>query len=251
MENFISAKEINEVLSLLAKTSLSSDCFFADKNMKETVITPLISKGYYDAGEDGESYFCDYATGTTRFVLFPRNKDFVIKIPFKGQMYRYRMKEEDEAEKIECSSFEGAYYNTGEEYTGWDYCDAEEMIYRLAENNRVGQYFLATIRIGEVNGYPIYAQPLAQVSLFHDRVGAVSQEIQQSTSQVIDAHEDVLGEEYLPVEWAEDFVNVFGEDELDGLLNFLEDMGIADLHDENVGYTGGKPILFDYVGFND
>ena len=51
--------------------------------------------------------------------------------------------------------------------------------------------------------------------------------------------------------WLSDALDYFGEKIFYGLLSFLDDYSIGDLHDANIGYIGMRPVLVDYSSFND
>lgn len=240
MSNFITDEDIAAIISALTTgTDLAESTFLAEIN-NGNIVKALLQAGYlsYDfaiAKKEG-LLFCGYATGASRLVLFPTNKDYVIKIPYRGFAKK--------------SPFTAAYASVDPDLVGWDYCDAEKMLFHLAENNGVGEYFAETIQIGEVRGYPIYAQPRAKLdssSNIYEREDYSS--IEQISSQIAEEYSDILGEEFLPEYWIKEFIAAFSEDELEGLLNFIEQAGISDLHEENVGFINGKSIIFDYVGY--
>jgi hypothetical protein len=53
----------------------------------------------------------------------------------------------------------------------------------------------------------------------------------------------------LPYHWILNFIKLYGEKEFLRLCLFLEEEGINDLHEKNVGYIDGRPVLFDYSGY--
>lgn len=247
MSNFITDEEIAVIISALTTgTDLEESTFLAEIN-NGNIVKALLQAGYlsYDfaiAKKEG-LLFCGYATGASRLVLFPTNKDYVIKIPYRGFFCQRN-------NDVKESPFTAAYASVDPDLVGWDYCEAEEMLFRLAENNGVGEYFAETIQIGEVRGYPIYAQPRAKLnssSNICEREDYSS--IEQISSQITEEYSDILGEEFLPEYWMKEFIAAFSDDELEGLLNFIEQADISDLHEENVGFINGKPIIFDYVGY--
>lgn len=247
MSNFITDEDIAAIISALTTgTDLAESTFLAEIN-NGNIIKALLQANYlsnhFAIAEEKKMLFCGYATGASRLVLFPTNKDYVIKIPYRG----FFCHTDNDVKK---SPFTAAYASVDPDLVGWDYCDAEEMLFRLAENNGVGEYFAETIKIGEVRGYPIYAQPRAKmISLSNIREREDYSSIEQISSQITEEYSDILGEDFLPEYWMKEFIAAFSDDELEGLLNFIEETGISDLHEENVGFINGKPIIFDYVGY--
>ena len=46
-------------------------------------------------------------------------------------------------------------------------------------------------------------------------------------------------------------VEYYGEDRINQLVEFLNEVGISDLHSSNVGIRANRPVLFDYSGYGD
>ena len=51
--------------------------------------------------------------------------------------------------------------------------------------------------------------------------------------------------------WIADFFDAYGEKEFKRLSGFLDKFDIGDLRCANIGYIDGRPILFDYAGYNE
>jgi hypothetical protein len=51
--------------------------------------------------------------------------------------------------------------------------------------------------------------------------------------------------------WIADFIQMYGKDELQRLMEFINKYDIDDLRTCNIGYLDGAPILFDYSSFRD
>ena len=49
--------------------------------------------------------------------------------------------------------------------------------------------------------------------------------------------------------WLTDFKDYFGLHGLQKLFAFINKFGIEDLHDGNIGYVCGVPVLVDFAGY--
>lgn len=178
-----------------------------------------------------------FFTGLTKVVFVFPGLDYVIKIPYFGatretyQDYRY---------VNEFVAFEGAW-DSG---NGDDYCKAEMMIYQDALLSGVEQLFAPNELMCHLNGTPVYMQPLCEVyeNCPHEALDLYTQRMIETTCEEKD-----FG--CFNPEWLVDVLNYYGEDVLIAFLDFLEDNNITDLHDGNLGYHNGAPVLIDYGGF--
>ena len=58
-------------------------------------------------------------------------------------------------------------------------------------------------------------------------------------------------ESEIPTFWLAKAIDVYGEDEVNSLLDFIREHSIDDLHYGNIGYRkNGEPVLLDYSGFD-
>lgn len=170
-----------------------------------------------------------YDTGATKGVLIFPNLDFVIKIPFTYT-------EDDE-------EFCGAD-DSGE---GWNYCEVEEIKYQRAETFGVNNCFAKTVLVGNIKGYPIYAQEKAKV---FGKEGSPSPRKSEEEYEKIEDMCEGVGECFNKI-WLRDAFDYFGEKIFYNFLDFIENFNIRDLHDGNLGYIGMRPVLVDYSSFND
>ena len=51
--------------------------------------------------------------------------------------------------------------------------------------------------------------------------------------------------------WLSDFLDYFGEDIFQKFMKFIDKQNIGDLHSDNIGYIGNRPVLIDYSGYWD
>ena len=173
-----------------------------------------------------------WESGATKFVIIPENCDYVIKIPFNGQVDEY----EEEPE------FQYFYNGGGEEE--WDYCDLEVAYYEgIIKEHGFQQFFLPLEQVYGTN-WPVYVQQKAEVFEYSktrssaESLERVKSEVKQSTS--------------LPDEWlAVCLDNLNGDmDRLNKLVFFLRE-NFYDLHCGNIGYLNGQAVIIDYAGYND
>ncbi len=181
----------------------------------------------------------DYATGATKGVLIFEQLGFVIKIPF-------------------CRNTENCYYNSAYgEYeccyftgadtdNGWDYCEAEADKYERAETEGLAQCFAKTEKIGDIDGYPIYMQELADIYKSIDYQSSHTEEDSRQVSSICNSNNFYM----FNIEWLSDAFHYYGEKMFHKLLEFIRTVGINDLHDGNIGYIGNRPVLVDYSSFD-
>lgn len=53
----------------------------------------------------------------------------------------------------------------------------------------------------------------------------------------------------LPTSWTMNFIDYYGVSTFEKFLDFIVKNNINDLHDTNIGYKNGRPIVFDYAGY--
>lgn len=209
-------------------------------------------------GEEDDDFIANYRTsilpvddwdnGASKFVLLPRGKDYVVKIPYSGGWYQPDDEWDDEIEEWVAQEacfeeFEGSYVH-GE--STWDYCAREEYLYKLAVKYGVEKYFLHTQCIGYVNDHPIYVQERADEIGYEKEGSSHSKEERDSTKEEL-KRRGLNG--HLNIGWSIEFLAAYGYDEYEKLINFLENEYVCDLHSGNIGYKNGKPVLIDYCGF--
>ena len=234
---------------------LDADCFRSD------IIEPL--------KQSKELVGWTYDSGATKLVLLFSGMDTVIKIPFTGTSEDYYIAGDSGAscargESLKkhtwCShcgycSYDGCPRRGHYEYTDfsgspaancWDYCAAEVDYYGLAEEEGVESFFAKTWLIGAVNGHPIYAQTRAEMFEGSTSTREYPKEKAESVSKYCGDMNYLCFNDW----WLADFVDFFGKDCLDQLLKFLDGQGIEDLHDGNIGYVAGVPVLVDYAGYH-
>jgi hypothetical protein len=130
----------------------------------------------------------------------------------------------------------------------WDYCNLECAIYEEAVKQGLGAYFAEEGWLGNLScNHPVYYQqrctPLCSLEL--DYCG---EEYEIKSKRARTTCEKYNMDCFNPY-WINDFIDIYGEDELRRLNEFIKEMDIGDLRDCNIGYLDNAPILFDYSGF--
>lgn len=171
-----------------------------------------------------------WETGATKLILFPQDSNFVIKIPFCGEMY---------------DDFNGLYapFVHAKEPNKWDYCKAESLIYRSAILENLDTFFAETKYIGSVNNHPIYIQE--KVSIFFESKNSkyYSKEESKKIRNLCSRLDLYCFHPY----WLSDFLKFYTKESLIKLQNFLRFNYIQDLHGGNLGYrANGMPVIIDY-----
>lgn len=208
-----------------------------------------------DAIEEALSKEIFFQCGVTKVAIFFPDTDFVIKIPLGGY------EEEEEEYNEECK----AYYPTGDSYfspfcfaddeeTGDDYCKVEVVRYQHALNyddGEVAQLFARTSFLGYIHDYPIYMQPICEAYEDIDRPGGEDYERSHAcmSSTIDTCHKN--GYSCFNAIWLTQVMFHYGENVFNELCSFIQKEKIDDLHGGNIGYYQGKPVIFDYSGYND
>ena len=156
---------------------------------------------------------CD---GATKICLVPADGDFVFKINIVD----------------ECR----------------DYCENEADNYTAAVKAGKDKYFLETRYFKTLNEYgvcfAIYIQP---------KIEGISSSIDNDDEELLvkSSWYDSPAAENMSPAWVNNFIKEYGETEFNELLDFCDQCHINDLHSGNIGYVGGRPVIFDYAGYGD
>lgn len=155
--------------------------------------------------------------GATKICLVPADSDFVFKI------------------------------NIVDDFT--DYCENEADNYTAAVKAGKSKYFLETRYFKTLNEFgvcfAIYIQPkIEEISSLID-----SDDDEESLAKS-SWYDSPAAEDMSPA-WVNNFIKEYGETEFNELLDFCDQCHINDLHSGNIGYVGGRPVIFDYAGYGD
>ena len=130
----------------------------------------------------------------------------------------------------------------------WDYCNLECAIYEEAVKQGLGAYFAEEGYLGHLScNHPVYYQQRC-IPLSSLEIDYCGEDYQKKSSRARTSCEKLNIYCFNPY-WINDFIEMYGEDELKRLNEFIVEMDIGDLRDCNIGYLDGAPILFDYSGF--
>lgn len=243
-------------------------CYFdgelSSNNFEDQVVRPLRNAKCFDIDD------WSWDNGVSKGVLIFFDNDFVIKIPFNGSSDWYESHfctangswrslscvldscgdVKPQYQHIEGEEtfqpFEGASYDSNT--YGWDYCKAEQELYKKAKTAGVACFFAKTECIGVAGEieHPIYAQTRCQMfedaymehSAVHDSRTQEDYTLARCTCSQTNS------------DWILDCILYFGQEITDKLVSFLNEWHVSDLHDGNIGYFNGKPCLIDYSSYD-
>ena len=182
-----------------------------------------------------DSFSFTIACGATKCVIIFNEKNYVIKIPFRGTCEGINYWPYECADSIK---------------TSWDYCAVEVERYKKAKKYKLNSYLAKTIYIGTINNYPIYIQ---KKCITFDSVQNL---FDKSCFSPFDKQKclNIIEKYYQPYKinlyWLIDFMKCYGENQLISFLHFLSiNEWDDDLRNENIGYINNYPVLIDYSGF--
>lgn len=217
--------EMSNIIPFLAGFELINPNFFTDEDI-DTFI------GAIDWKKTG---VFDYEFGATKLVIIPANYDFVIKIPFNGGWSSYSC----EYEYFKCEN----------------YCEEEIDIYYNAKDNGFEQFFFPLKEIEYKNNI-VYIQEKVDNVYCDEETKAYSN--YDSKQIILDSRSKHSGRELsyaldkLPLDWEATCLDTLNGDILafEDFIRFLSEYGIInDLHEGNIGYKNGHPVIFDYGGY--
>ena len=211
---------------------------------------------FFSAGEDVDDFLnerkdtlpfaYDYSFGCTKLVIIPEDENYVIKIPFNSG-YSY-----DEEDYI--------FFSHADCPDKMDYCSVEASYYSYAQQYGFERFFMPTYLINGGFGckYPIYVQEKVEVYNDLEWSGDIEKYIPSAESMkaVKELNSDGRPFSYLRAggKWkASLYENFIDDDEREEFFQFMEDFSFIfeDLHNNNIGYKDGLPVIFDYSGYNE
>lgn len=138
---------------------------------------------------------------------------------------------------------------------GIDYCEYEANNYQEAVRAGKGKYFLETKYFKTLNEcgicFAIYIQSkIEEISSVIDQDELADDELVEELLAKSSWYDSPAAEDMSPT-WANNFIKEYGETEFNELLDFCDQCHINDLHSGNIGYVGGRPVIFDYAGYGD
>ena len=209
--------------------------------------------------------------GATKLVLIPEKENFVLKIPFFGRYCEVWKENEDYTLSYsdpDYDSSEAGYYDNEfypfelaavrEGDAIWDYCAAETTIYELAEAEGLESYFAAEYLLGFIQETPVYVQD--KVCACEDATLSPYRSLNSADAKRVRHYLSNGSPERcvkFPNMWINHFIRVYGEEELNRLVEFLILHKINDdWHMGNLAYIEDDaeypiPIILDYSNYND
>ena len=208
----------DEILNMFQDFNFLSPAF--DDTRVDELVLYLFDKGY----------IFNYDFGATKLVIIPRNKDYVIKIPFQGYY------------KNDC------FYNFigADSEFKWDYCNVEVERYENIYSTSFKDCFAETIFIGYANNYPIYLQE--KCTPFNGSYNKTKEKRKKMNSflRKIDCYYE------LNPDWCIDLLKYYGPKRFKEFLILIKKFKwVDDLTYDNVGYKNGYPIIIDFSGFRE
>jgi hypothetical protein len=156
------------------------------------------------------------ANGVTKGVLIFNELDWVVKIPFRSNLF----------------------------HSDTNYCERERFVYEQAKKRGVAEIFAESYFLMNFCGRPIYIMKKVEVN--EEKVSTdlynkgISEGCEEEDFQSIGPEEQV--EELFYYYYEEDFLREY--------FAFCEDYEINDIHTSNIGYDeNDKPVVIDYSGY--
>ena len=250
-------------------------------NLHEDNYGALIVDPLYEAQKKNlfPEHACD--NGATKAVIILKGEPYVIKIPFscryeascfEDKVHDYQQEHKElsysqciyEIEKITSEEdflyeYEMAFSERFDEsilskyehlLTGSDYCALEMCYYLKAAEEGLSDYFAEEELLGYIGSTPVYIQQ--RVTPFYSHYETIESDEYSSDRGVTTRKKCKEMECFCFNEtWIADFFDAYGEKEFKRLSGFLDKFDIGDLRCANIGYIDGRPILFDYAGYNE
>ena len=196
---------------------------FFDPTFDDTRVDELVLY-LYDKG-----YIFNYDFGATKLAILPRNKDYVIKIPFQGYYIG------------DFCNFIGASSECE-----WDYCNVEVERYYNICSTPFKDCFAETIFVGYINNYPIYLQEKCTPFNNSHNKTREKRKLMDSFLYKVNCWND------LNSDWCIDLLKYYGPKKFKEFLALIKKLKWDDdLTYDNVGYKNNHPIIIDFSGFRD
>lgn len=193
----------------------------------------------------------DWDSGASKFVIFPNDCNYVIKIPMNGAWY-YEEEYDEEADEY----IDGEDYF--EEYSGayggcrWDYCNAEVAAYADAKKAGFEDFLAETRYIGKTSdGTPAYVQEKVKVSWTYENKEGSKKPSPESSSRADETWEGKF-KRFANKYWLGLAIDEKTEERVEAFIEFAKNHDCigADMHSQNFGYRAdGSVVLLDYSGF--
>lgn len=174
--------------------------------------------------------------GATKIVFIWDDFDFVIKIPFYGKGYYEEAYEKPQLKGIE--EFGNSFCNE----EPWNYCAAEEQVYRAAYEKDLEYFFCGTQYICSIGDIKFYASEKMDEEFFYDYSKKPSEESYNKayfSPYYVDMNDNC----------AAMLFEQNDKEEVYKLQQFLRSWNLNDFHCGNFGYINNHLRIIDYSGF--
>lgn len=184
-----------------------------------------------------------WSHGSTKLVLIPDNKDYVIKIPFKGQ-HQSVFNEFGVQEELKFYPFQLA----GDYVDEWDYCAAELYKYERIKELGLEDFFVEIKKINTSLPHPIYIQ-----KRIFDFATSVPKYMEKATrEEKKKVRGSRLNSSISSSFWLIQAYRVYPKEKVDNFIAATNSLSIGDLRGANLGFLNYKyPVVVDYGGFSD
>lgn len=191
--------------------------------------------------EIGASWF---ELGCSKIVFgFCELEGYVVKLPLFGQWTEKYNKETDDFDIV----FD-EYKNASSENEPNDYCRKESEVYELLQKDGLAELAFGTYFLFSVDGVSVYMSEIC------DNCGLATSKCFPSVSEESQkkGHQKSMDSGYIMYDYMISvFIEQYGENITDRLLEFISKYGIRDFHNGNVGYdSNGRIRMIDYSGFD-
>lgn len=185
--------------------------------------------------------------GMSKIVIISSLIDYVIKIPLTG-VWIPVWNEEYEDWEPDSTYFDPFSYGGG--YDNDDYCAVEVDIYdkTMEDNPEFSFVFPDTQFYKQIGNIKYYIQEKCSCGGERDTSNS-SHEAQVVGDELYEDADNEYGS-VESLEWCISLVENYGVEKAREVMKYLKKMGITDLHDANIGYRNGRPIILDYSGFD-
>ena len=183
---------------------------------------------YSMADEFENSLNCHVYYGETRYCIVFDEWDYVIKIP---------------------------RYDGRRKGTKINYCQIEEDNYNIAKKYHVEEVLLPIKYIGEFYNNKIYIQKkftcTNTIAEKESREKRNEMRVKSHTAIYSDTCGYCMAEANCSIDdvWFGRVLSLYGKDFIKRFSKYTVDIGLNDLHNNNIGWLKNRPVILDYAGY--
>lgn len=241
--------DINKILDIVLGDEATGIYINSDSVPDDNIVidypiyTNLSTRTTIDYWEDYEDFKFD--CGATKLIIIPKNKDYVIKIPFTG-LYTFETDDNVEDNEKDIISVN---------YNQMDICEREIDIYKKA-SGLLKKIIAPNIYVGTYKNIPIYIQKKIKKNFVDSYFGHLYEDDYFSRYSSFNRKKIIekISEDsdyYLNRVYVDLIMKTYG---IKNTLNMLKEMNtcIEDLHEFNYGFDfNGNCVLFDIGGYSE